>query len=561
MHLAAVLCVLAQAAELRVNTSAGRHPISRDIYGINEMGDADGNGKDTSLLGKLPVGSRRWGGDNSVAYNWQLDADNTASNWFFETFPKSKLAPATAAALNLTPGTSFEQWAERNKQAKVTSVATAPIIGWTVNSNRAKQCSFSVAKYGPQKQTDFWAPDCGTGVKPDGKTNITNDPLDTYQPVGPEFIGDWVKRMVERLGPADQGGIYLWDLDNEPTWWHAVHRDIHPQPATFDEVLDRNIRWAEAIKSADPTAKVGGATPPGWESYFYSATDLYAGWNTGPDYKYWNNPRDCKAHFEDGVCGGFLPWYLRQLKKYEDDHGLRLIDYLDIHAYVTPDGLTSKADPKKPEMEQTRLTATRLWWDPDYMPPIADIRAMDRKWSTGTPQLIRRMKRWIDGNYPGTKLAITEYNWGAPESITGALVQADLFGIFGREGVDLATIWGNPEPAQPAAFAWRMFLDYDGAGSAFGATSIEAQSTNPDQISLFAAQRDNGDITILAINKQTTPAQANLLIDGANSRILERWQYSAEDLTRILRKDDASLDATLELPAYSMTLFVLKAVE
>ena len=559
-----------QTLELRVNPAAGRHPISRDIYGLNEMGDADGNGKDVSLIGKLPFTARRWGGDSSVGYNWQLDANNTAANWYFETFPMNRLKDATADALGLTTGSSFAQWAQRNQKAGIKSVATVPIIGWTVNSNRPKQCSFSVAKYGAQKATDIYAPDCGTGVKPDGKTNIENDPNDAYMPVGPDFAQQWVAATVERLGRADQGGIALWELDNEPTWWHAVHRHIHPQLATFDEMLDRNIRWAQAIKSADPKAQVGGPTPPGWESYFYSAADLYAGWSTGPDYKYWNNPKDCKAHFEDGVCGFFLPWYLRQMKKYEDDNGVRLLDYLDIHGYVTPDGLPATADPKKPDIERLRLTATRLLWDPEYMPATADIQGMDRKWGTGKPQLIRRMKTWIDANYPGTKLALTEYNWGAQESITGALVQADLFGIFGREGVDLATIWGNPRPEQPAAFAWRMFLDYDGTGSGFGDTSVEAISPDWDRLSIFAAERaSTKDLTLILLNKSPEAASplvriaSNLDTDSASlpyQLTVERWEYSTADLTRIVRRDDAVLldgAIPLDLPGYSLTLLVL----
>ena len=55
------------------------------------------------------------------------------------------------------------------------------------------------------------------------------------------------------------------------------------------------------------------------------------------------------------------------------------------------------------------------------------------------------MKSWIAANYPGTKTAITEYNWGAQEHISGAVAQADILGIFGREGLDVGTVWGPPD--------------------------------------------------------------------------------------------------------------------
>lgn len=418
-----------------------------------------------------------------------------------------------------------------------------------------------MAKYGAQQKTDVYAPDCGNGMSPDGKRALINDPNDVYIEVGPDFAADWVTHVKQRFGSAEEGGVWLWELDNEPTWWHAVHRDIHPQFATFDEMLDRNIRWAAAIKDADPSAKVGGATPPGWESYFYSAKDLYAGWGTGPDYKYWNNPSDCKAHFADGVCGGFIPWYLAQMRDQEAVRGVRLIDYLDIHAYVGPDNLPGNYQPNRPQNDALRLTSTRTFWDPNYMPPREDMKAMDAKHRIGNPQLIPRMRRWIDENYPGTLLAITEYNWGAPEHITGALAQADLLGIFGREGVDLATIWGPPGEKQPASFAWRMFLNYDGLGGAFGETSVLAETTNADEISIFAAERKDGAVTILLLNKTVSDLATQIDLASVPSvASAQVWQYSSADLTRILRRGDLIAEKGMlpvELPAYSMTLLVL----
>ena len=47
------------------------------------------------------------------------------------------------------------------------------------------------------------------------------------------------------------------------------------------------------------------------------------------------------------------------------------------------------------------------------------------------------MRDWSANFYPGTKLAITEYNWGGLDDINGSLAQADILGIFGRERLDL----------------------------------------------------------------------------------------------------------------------------
>ena len=40
----------------------------------------------------------------------------------------------------------------------------------------------------------------------------------------------------------------IWDLDNEPAWWDAVHRDVHPTPSTYDEVTWGGISTALAIE-------------------------------------------------------------------------------------------------------------------------------------------------------------------------------------------------------------------------------------------------------------------------------------------------------------------------
>src|SRR5207249_2599021 len=99
-------------------------------------------------------------------------------------------------------------------------------------------------------------------------------------------------------------------------------------------------------------------------------------------------------------------------------------------------------------------------------------------WIGDSVKLIPQMKTWVAANYPGTKTAISEYNWGGLESMNGALAQADVLGIFGREGLDLATIWDPPASSEPGAYAFRVYRNYDGTGSAFGDTGVQAASTD-----------------------------------------------------------------------------------
>ena len=82
-----------------------------------------------------------------------------------------------------------------------------------------------------------------------------------------------------------------------------------------------------------------------------------------------------------------------------------------------------------------RNQSTRQFWDTNYVDP---------SWINSIIMLIPRMKSWVTNYYPGTKIGITEYNWGAESDISGATAQADILGIFGREGLDLATRWTTP---------------------------------------------------------------------------------------------------------------------
>ena len=291
---------------------------------------------------------------------------------------------------------------------------------------------------------------------------------------------------------------------------------------------------------------------------YFSLNDCNAGWssrgvNGGADWQYWNNPVDRKSH--DGKA--FVPWYLEQFRKYEEQNGTRLLDVLDLHAYIDPGGLSfSKRGDAK--MEKLRLTSTRVFWDPNYvaswLPDVDDLTSPTYG-KPVAPALVPRMKKWVADYYPGTQTALTEYNWGAAESVTGALAQADILGIFGREGLDIGTLWGPTAPTDPLAFAFKMFRNYDGIGGTFGETSIQASSPDPDTLSVFAAERSDRALTVLLINKTTASQVASLNLGGG----AQVWSYSEANLKSIVHLDDVTLDSGITVPAYSLTMVVIPA--
>jgi hypothetical protein len=172
------------------------------------------------------------------------------------------------------------------------------------------------------------------------------------------------------------------------------------------------------------------------------------------------------------------------------------------------------------------------------------------------------MKQWVTANYTGTKLAITEYNWGALGHINGAVTQADVLGIFGREGLDLATLWGPPTISQPGAYAFRMYRNYDGQHHTFGEVSVRAVSTDQAQVAVYAARRSSDNaLTIMVINKSLTQTLTSSIVLSNTAPITRAaaYRYSAANLNAILRQPDqiiASSGFSATLPAQSITLFV-----
>ena len=56
------------------------------------------------------------------------------------------------------------------------------------------------------------------------------------------------------------------------------------------------------------------------------------------------------------------------------------------------------------------------------------------------------------------QVALTEYSWGADGDMNGATAQADILGILGREGVDMAARWTCPDKSTPTYQVSRVDL-------------------------------------------------------------------------------------------------------
>ena len=215
------------------------------------------------------------------------------------------------------------------------------------------------------------------------------------------------------------------------------------------------------------------------------------------------------------------------------------------------------SDSSDPNVNAVRLRSTRSLWDTTYVDEswIKDLGPVNSK-----IEFIPRMRNYVNQNYPGTKLAVTEYNWGGLKTINGALTQADILGIFGREGLDLASLWGPGKPNEPWAYAYRIFRNYDGKGSQFGDTSVTAKSSDQQQLAIYASTRSHDKkLIIVVINKEpNTAIDSKIAINGFNhSGTAKVFTYSSANLSKIVESTTKveSKALSYKFPAYSITLF------
>jgi hypothetical protein len=510
------------AVTIAIDAAAGRHPINPQIYGVAYGATAD--------LIQLGAPLNRSGGNSTSMYNWSLNATNLGNDWFFESYP-------SASAI---PGADGDAFISQTKSAGAAAMLTIPMIGWVakLGPSRGILPSFSVSEYGAQCQVDPYLANAGDGVAANCSTNIVgNNPNDANQPDTPTGEQAWVQHLVTTWGGAAKGGLQYYIMDNEPSIWFSTHRDVHPIGPHAIEIRDQVINTSAAVKAVDPAAKVVATEEWGWDGYFYSGYDQqYTALN---GYSYYPD----RTTEQGGM--DYIPWLLTSWKTAGHP-----IDVLSVHFY--PQGAEFSNDVST-STQLLRNRSTRQLWDPNYL---------SESWIDAVVDLIPRLQGWVSADYyPGTPVAITEYNWGAESYINGATTQADILGIFGSYGLDMATRWTVPAATTPTYKAMQMYRNYDGRHSGFGDTSISATVPDPDNLSAFAAIRSTDEaMTVMVINKVltgSTPVTLSLAHFATSGISLVYRLTSSNAITHPvdLRWSNGRLVDTE--PPQSITLYVL----
>src|SRR6185436_4469955 len=114
--------------------------------------------------------------------------------------------------------------------------------------------------------------------------------------------------------------------------------------ATYAEMVQRTIDYADAAKDVNPDALIFGPVNYGWQGMvrFQDAADA--------------NNRD------------FLEFYLAQMAAAESPNGHRLVDVLDVHWYPEAQGAGVRITEENttPDVVAARKQAPRSLWDSTY---------------------------------------------------------------------------------------------------------------------------------------------------------------------------------------------------
>ena len=289
-------------------------------------------------------------------------------------------------------------------------------------------------------------------------------------------------------------------------WW-----SIGNEPSLFPDydTVRYNQEWrqyAQAMRAMDPSIKLIGP-----DIHQYTAN-------------YVGNPKDKNGK----------DWMEEFLKANGD-----MVDIISIHRYPFPLGINGGP------------------------PSIDDLRANSQEWDQIIPALRAQIRKDTGRDLP---VAVTEVNSSYAANTGGdatmdshynAIWWGDVLGRLIRQGVTIAAqfeLLGDfgilkSQSIHPIYYVYLMYQN-------FGNERVYASSDDPN-VSIFAATRPDGSLTLMLVNLGDTPVTKPLQINGFTAtKPAQTWLFDASHEAE--KMADGTLGATVTLPGQSMTLIVIQ---
>lgn len=499
-----------------VNLSGEKKTISPYIYGMNQYGNVN-NYKNVT------VNAVRQGGNRYTGYNWETNWSNAGEDWVnsSDTNIGDDKNGAGYAARKLS-----DECTEYNVPYKFTTLQMAGYVaadkdGTVKESEKAPSARWNEVVF-----------------RKDGELSLTPDLTD-----GKVYMDEYVNYLVKTLGDSTTStGMQGYSLDNEPFLWNDTHPLLHPEEAGCNELIDKSIELATVVKEIDPNAETFGGVLWGMLPCMNAGEN---GAVVDPDWQ------AVKSNYN-----WYVDYYLDRMAQAEKETGKRILDVFDVH-YYAQDCATDDAV----------LQAARSLYDPSYVE-----NSWLQPWAGQYFPFLTRLQESIEKYYPGTKLAVSEYNLAniANEKVTGksvvaAIAETEALGAFAMNDVYLATYWGTLPDCPYVESAINLYTNYDGKGAAFGDTLVESKTDDLSKSASFAAidGTDDSEVTVVLSNKDKTNSEKAVIdISGSSSDYQSAVVYAITQDSSEIRIIDVQNDISgnkieVELPPLSVAQIVI----
>lgn len=311
--------------------------------------------------------------------------------------------------------------------------------------------------------------------------------------------------------------IQYWSIGNEPNLFTAL---MNIDEYTAD---DLNREWrtiAEAMLAVDPDIQFVG---PDITQYIVL--------NPDPNNIEYLSPSDAL----DDLGTDWLQSFLQA----NGD----LLDYVAIHRYPFPlDNISSVT--------------------------VEELRNNPSEWDMIIPNLREVIRNAAGRDIP---IAVTEVNSNSANSIGGvasldshfnAIWLADVLGHLIRNQVDIVAYWDlqgssnrgwgiiGSYNVRPTYYTYMMYTH-------FGTELLTADST-AEYVSIYAARRDDGALTLMIVNLNDDTVETNLdLGEFAIGGPAEIWRFDQDHQAEQLDSQSITAQSTLSLPGQSLTVYVI----
>jgi hypothetical protein len=206
--------------------------------------------------------------------------------------------------------------------------------------------------------------------------------------------------------------------------------------------------------------------------------------------------------------------------------------------------------------------------DSNGLATIDGLRENAAEWDIIIPNLRQIIRDTAGRDIP---IAITEINSNSDiscgaeaslDSFYNALWFGDVLGRLIRQGVEIVASWDmqgagtrcygliTTNGVRPIYYTYVMYTH-------FGTELVQAESSDP-HLSLYAALRDDGALTLLLINLGDDEKTATLSLEGFTpGGDAEVWRFDAAHNAELIEPQTISDDASVTVTGQSMTMFVI----